>query len=143
MLQTRQPPPDAIALECTHCQVVMTPAPQGESRVRYFCCPSCHGWATTMYSDAVLRHAGARLHRPAPRGGVDFEAVKQRMSAWTARLDREDPFQTLGVAPNTSADVVRERYRELAHRHHPDVGGDSAEMGRVNDAYQRIRRRHG
>lgn len=32
-------------------------------------------------------------------------------------------------------DEVRARYRELAHKNHPDIGGDGAHMAEINDAF--------
>ena len=40
---------------------------------------------------------------------------------------------------NVALDWLRDRYRELASRHHPDHGGDPARMREVNQAYERIR----
>jgi hypothetical protein len=144
MIQARQSPPDTSTLECTHCGVAMTESPRSESRVRYYCCPRCHRWASTMYTDAVRRHAGARERRPAePATVIDFDQIKARMDAWVARLDQDDPFAVLGVSARATPDQVRERYRELARQHHPDRGGDAAEMRRVNEAYEQIRARRG
>jgi hypothetical protein len=45
-----------------------------------------------------------------------------------------DPFATLGLSDDASADDVRVARRELAKRHHPDRGGDPASMRTVNEA---------
>ena len=140
MIQPQQSLPDAVSLECTHCGVEMTSAPPGESRVRYFCCPSCHRWTSSMSLDRVGRGAGVREARPGGNA-AQFEQIKARMARWSQRLDRDDPYATLGVAPSAESEQVRERYRELAREHHPDHGGSAAEMRRVNEAYERIRRR--
>lgn len=44
------------------------------------------------------------------------------------------PHSILGVSRDASADEIRSARRELARRHHPDAGGDAAEMQRVNAA---------
>ena len=49
----------------------------------------------------------------------------------------------LGVRVWTPDDEVAKAYRLLALRHHPDRGGDPAEMRRVNDAYDRFKRDRG
>lgn len=46
----------------------------------------------------------------------------------------DDPFAMLGLAPNATADDVRAARKELAKRHHPDRGGDSSTMRRLNEA---------
>src|SRR5277367_3014961 len=33
----------------------------------------------------------------------------------------EDPYETLGVARDASADAIRRAYRKLAKQHHPDL----------------------
>lgn len=50
-----------------------------------------------------------------------------------ARRDR-DPFSELGLRGDASADEVRAARRRLALAHHPDRGGDAAEMQRLNEA---------
>jgi hypothetical protein len=45
-----------------------------------------------------------------------------------------DPFSILGVSPNSSANVIRSAWKDLARSHHPDVGGDVASMQRINQA---------
>ena len=142
MIQHDQPLPTAEAIECTHCSVRMTESPRSQSRVRYFCCPRCGRWQSTMYAHDVLRrHAGARFAQPAAEPSPSFDRIKARMDAWNERLDSQDPYAVLEVSPRASADQVRDRYRELAMRHHPDRGGDPAAMRRLNDAYERIRMR--
>jgi DnaJ-class molecular chaperone len=93
-----------------------------------------------MSLDKAGKVAGVRERR-LDDSGVDFAQIKDRMARWSQRLERDDPYATLGVAPDAQAEDVRERYRELARQHHPDHGGSPAEMRRVNEAYERIRRR--
>lgn len=44
------------------------------------------------------------------------------------------PHSILGVATDAAADEIRAARRDLARRHHPDAGGDPAEMQRINAA---------
>lgn len=46
-------------------------------------------------------------------------------------------WRTLGLTPPVSRDTLARRFRELAHEHHPDRGGDGATMARINAAYAR------
>jgi DnaJ-domain-containing protein 1 len=96
-----------------------------------------------MYQESVRLHRRtdrARM-RASSGSGVDFEQVKARMERWVAKLDSEEPHAVLGVSPRASPEQVRERYLELAKRHHPDHGGDPERMRVFNQAYAKIRQR--
>jgi len=46
-------------------------------------------------------------------------------------------YDTLGVAPDASAREIRDAYRDLARRHHPDRGPiDDGVMAAINEAYR-------
>jgi len=48
-----------------------------------------------------------------------------------------DPYTTLGVSKNASADEIKKAYRTLAHKYHPDKkGGNEAKFKEINAAYQ-------
>jgi DnaJ-class molecular chaperone len=48
----------------------------------------------------------------------------------------EDWWLVLGVARDTAPEIVEKAYRALAMEHHPDKGGDSEVMAKINRAYQ-------
>lgn len=54
-----------------------------------------------------------------------------------------DPFQILGVSPNASEDEIRQAYRRLAKKYHPDLNpGDATaaqKMNEINAAYDAIK----
>ena len=54
-----------------------------------------------------------------------------------------DPFQILGVSPNASEDEIRQAYRRLAKKYHPDMNpGDATaaqKMNEINAAYDAIK----
>lgn len=45
-----------------------------------------------------------------------------------------DPYEALGVPRDASADAIRQAYRALALRHHPDRGGDPAAFQAATEA---------
>ena len=49
-------------------------------------------------------------------------------------MTRPDPFATLGLGRDASGDDIRAARRRLAKAHHPDQGGDPADMQRINEA---------
>ena len=57
-----------------------------------------------------------------------------------------DPYQVLGVPPNASDDEVKQAYRKLAKKYHPDANpGDKVaeqRMKEINAAYDQIINRH-
>lgn len=48
----------------------------------------------------------------------------------------KDYYKTLGVARNATKEEIKKAYRTLAHKYHPDKGGDEARFKEVNEAYQ-------
>jgi DnaJ-class molecular chaperone len=48
----------------------------------------------------------------------------------------EEWWKILGVEPEAEQAAIRNAYRALARRHHPDAGGDSAEFKRLRQAYE-------
>ena len=48
----------------------------------------------------------------------------------------KDYYKTLGVARNATKEDIKKAYRALAHKYHPDKGGDEARFKEVNEAYQ-------
>ena len=47
-------------------------------------------------------------------------------------------YAVLGVDPDADTATIRRAYRALARRHHPDFGGDTRYMARINDAWHVI-----
>lgn len=46
-----------------------------------------------------------------------------------------DPYQTLGINKNATADEIKSAYRKLAKKHHPDLGGDPEKFKEINEAH--------
>jgi len=57
----------------------------------------------------------------------------------TMSAPQKDPYATLGVPTNASAETIRRAYRALVRRYHPDSGRNGASTARlqeVRDAYE-------
>jgi len=48
----------------------------------------------------------------------------------------KDYYQILGISRDSSQDEIKKAYRKLAHKHHPDKGGDERKFKEINEAYQ-------
>ena len=48
----------------------------------------------------------------------------------------KDYYQILGVQKNASPDEIKKAYYKLAHKHHPDKGGDEKKFKEISEAYQ-------
>ena len=56
----------------------------------------------------------------------------------------ENPYKILGVSPNATDDEIKEAYRKLAKKYHPDINPDKelaeAKMKEINYAYDTIKK---
>lgn len=51
-------------------------------------------------------------------------------------MAQKDYYKTLGVDKGASQDEIKKAFRKLAHKHHPDKGGDEAMFKEASEAYQ-------
>jgi len=77
--------------------------------------------ATLDAMRAIERHGGALI-------------LDRAFTGFTALPQPEQWFQVLGVKSTASRDEIDSAYRTLAMQHHPDRGGDSSQMARINTA---------
>ncbi|MDP2640953.1 MAG: molecular chaperone DnaJ [Candidatus Yanofskybacteria bacterium] len=48
----------------------------------------------------------------------------------------KDYYKILGVAKNATDTDIKKAYRRLAHKYHPDKGGDAQKFNEISEAYQ-------
>ncbi len=48
----------------------------------------------------------------------------------------KDYYKILGINKNASEDEIKKAFRRLAHKYHPDKGGDEKKFKEINEAYQ-------
>lgn len=77
--------------------------------------------ATIEAMRAIERHGGAEILDRAFTGFVALPAPEQA-------------FQVLGVSANASREQIEHAYKRLAMQHHPDKGGSTDQMSRINTA---------
>lgn len=51
-------------------------------------------------------------------------------------MTQKDYYKSLGVARNAAKDEIKKAYLKLAHKYHPDKGGDAEHFKEINEAYQ-------
>src|SRR3989344_809807 len=47
-----------------------------------------------------------------------------------------DYYEVLGVQKSASQDEIKKAFHKLAHKYHPDKGGDEKKFKEINEAYQ-------
>jgi hypothetical protein len=81
-------------------------------------------------------------------GQIQYELDKESQAFGSGSAFRDDAdvavearrlapegFRLFGLTPNFTVDALKSAYRKAAKTHHPDVGGSTASMQVINDAY--------
>lgn len=115
--------------------VVLTYQHEGEPQIRL----EMGKQATAQDNLRVLTLAIQSLRLNEVRGIADV--VREAYIMLPAPAAKRDPYEVLGVRPDTDPDIVRAAYRAAAAKLHPDVeGGDAGKMAELNAAYEEIKR---
>jgi len=83
----------------------------------------------------TLIHRFAQRFRRRPKG-TSFQTLEHTMTLQGALRLLEIPAQ---LGQRVTLAQIRESYREMALRHHPDSGGSVETMRRLNEAYQLLK----
>ena len=87
-----------------------------------------------------LNHARDVIHADIewPDGTEFWDAPPPPPKRPKAPKRRPDAFATLHLLPSAPPELIKAAYRTLAQLHHPDHGGDTSAMQRINIAYKEI-----
>lgn len=91
--------------------------------------------ATLPMRIPTLIHRFVQRFRRRPKG-TSFQTLEHTMTLQGALRSLELPTQ---LGQRVTLAEIREAYREMALRHHPDAGGSVEAMRRVNEAYQLLK----
>lgn len=61
---------------------------------------------------------------------------KSSVSPVRPLVQRQQALAVLGLPSNATPQQIKQRYRMLAKKHHPDMGGDPQQMQRLIAAYE-------
>ncbi len=87
------------------------------------------------YAETMI---GARVEWIGGATYEDYEAECPPPYTPPPRPKPVDPYKTLHLLPSAPPEVVKAAYKALAMKLHPDHGGDTEAMQRINDAYRRL-----
>ena len=95
---------------------------------------ACDVWRTVREN---LRAVGLTIEalRSIDRAGAS-ELLERAFSGFARLPAPPDCWVSLGLVRGAPRDVIDARYRELARQHHPDHGGNTETMARINAAYR-------
>lgn len=69
------------------------------------------------------------------------DMVQQAFTGFVALPSQENPWDVLGLKPGAGIDEIEAAFREKARFGHPDKGGSTEAMQRLNDARARLKGR--
>jgi hypothetical protein len=95
-----------------------------------------------MMRGLIRKHLGVC---PTEDGHDELHELRCEVAALRAKLRDAvfvpEPCQVLHILPSAPPEVVRAAHRALARRYHPDAGGDTLTMQRINHAADQLQLR--
>ena len=99
------------------------------------CVLTCDKWRkVSMNIDAIARDIEAQRARQR-YGCTNIEQAFRGYMAIPERCGGASWWELLGIAPSAGEEEIKERFRALAMRAHPDRGGEREEWDRLQEAY--------
>jgi hypothetical protein len=89
---------------------------------------------------AGWRTAGQDDSDPGQRAGQTGGAGSR---SYSGQMSEKEAYETLGLRPGAPADEIIRAHRRLMKERHPDHGGTTDDAARINQAKDRLLRRHG
>lgn len=77
-------------------------------------------------------------HESAAGGGARAGAGSQKYEDTAKKMNILRAYETLYLQPGAPMALIHAAYRTLAKLHHPDLGGDTASMAEINNAYHLV-----
>lgn len=109
------------------------------SAVNIVLCPSNNNDNTHLSEHDSL----ARYYLDLSELETDEETIDALLNDFWRRMVLPDHYDadllTLELQPPVDRTTIRQQFRRLAMKHHPDKGGDSETFRRVSAAYQRLK----
>jgi hypothetical protein len=96
-------------------------------------CLACDRWDRVADNLAAIA-AEIEANRGRERWGV--VSLEEAFQGFAALSAVRPWWDVLGVAPGAPTAVIKERFRELARKHHPDAGGSLDTMQELSAAYE-------
>jgi len=73
----------------------------------------------------------------------DSDAGRNRTTARNGEMTEQEAYQTLGLRPGARVEEIVRAHRTLMKERHPDHGGTTDDAARLNQAKDKLLRRHG
>jgi DnaJ-domain-containing protein 1 len=100
-------------------------------------CFACDRWDKVGDNIQAIRHTIAAL-RGIERWGTG-DMVQQAFTGFIALPSQESPYDILGVKADATPEEIDAAYKQKARFAHPDAGGSTDAMQRLNDARNRLK----